>query len=199
MQVSCFSRINGICTRYHSKSGSLRRKRIDKHTCKVEKGINCFLPTWSRIEPLQVGKKLLLSAKPVLPRRLPLASRSGPQETVSGDKTIASRISGWERAGGAAALAGTPHSAGGGISEVPAHLESALCAPPGRRVANLRSRLILGPFGASSSQHMLTLELVLQKRHASFRITSSPTVQRIAAETSSRVSLTRHMSQAKKA
>ena len=68
-----------------------------------------------------------LSAKPALPRRLPLASRFGPQGSVSGDKTIASRISGSKRAGGAAARVGTPHSAGGGVSEDPEHLDSALC------------------------------------------------------------------------
>ena len=33
---------------------------------------------------------------------------------------------------------------------------------------------LLGPLGPSSSQHRRTPELVLQKRHASFRITFSP-------------------------
>ena len=32
----------------------------------------------------------------------------------------------------------------------------------------------LGPLGSSSSQHRCTPEIVLQKGHASFRITSSP-------------------------
>ena len=41
-----------------------------------------------------------LSAKTVLPRHPPLASRSGPQKSVSGDKTIANRTPGLERAGG---------------------------------------------------------------------------------------------------
>ncbi|KAJ1473894.1 hypothetical protein T484DRAFT_3304412 [Baffinella frigidus] len=44
----------------------------------------------------------------------------------------------------------------------------------------------LGPLGSSSSHDRRTPELILQKGHASFRITSSPPVQRIAAETGSR-------------
>ena len=39
-----------------------------------------------------------------------------------------------------------------------------------------------GPVGSSSSQYRRTLELVLPKKHASFRITSSFPVQRIAAD-----------------
>ena len=42
-------------------------------------------------------------------------------------------------------------------------------------------RRSLGRLGSSSSQHRRTLELVLQNGHASFRITSSHSVQRIAA------------------
>jgi hypothetical protein len=40
----------------------------------------------------------------------------------------------------------------------------------------------LGPLVSASSQHRRTPEIVLQKGHASFRITSSPPLQRIAAE-----------------
>ena len=36
----------------------------------------------------------------------------------------------------------------------------------------------LGPLGSSSSKHRRTPEIVLQKDHASFRITSSPPVKR---------------------
>ena len=39
----------------------------------------------------------------------------------------------------------------------------------------------LGPLGSSSSQHRRTPEIVLKKDHASFRITSGPPVQSIAA------------------
>ena len=39
---------------------------------------------------------------------------------------------------------------------------------------------LLGPLDSSSSQHRRTPELVLQKDHASFRITSGPPVQSIA-------------------
>jgi hypothetical protein len=43
-----------------------------------------------------------------------------------------------------------------------------------------------GRLGSSSSQYRRTPELVLQKGHASFRITSSLSVQRIAAEPAKR-------------
>ena len=81
-----------------------------------------------------------------------------------------------------------------GTSEVPEHLKSALCAPPGPRVARLGSRPFLGALVSSSSQHTRTLELVLQECHASFRTTSVSPLQRIAAETGKRVSLIGHMS-----
>ena len=42
-----------------------------------------------------------------------------------------------------------------------------------------------GPLGSSSSQHRRTLEVVLQKSHASFRITSGLPVER-SAESGSR-------------
>ena len=44
------------------------------------------------------------------------------------------------------------------------------------------SRAPLGPLGSSSSHQRRILELVLQNDHASFRITPSHPMQRIAAE-----------------
>ena len=139
------------------------------------------------LQPAQSTRSLRQNLqKTILPRRLPLGSQFGPQQSVSVDKPIASRISGSERMGGATARAGTPHNAGVNTSNqrcAPEHLESALCAPPGPRVARLGSHPFLGPLDSSSSQHRRTLEVVLQKNRASLRITSSRPLQKIAAET----------------
>ena len=50
-------------------------------------------------------------------------------------------------------------------------------------------KLPLGILGHLSSKHRRTPEIVLSKGHASFRITSSSPVQRIAAESSYRACL----------
>ena len=66
-----------------------------------------------------------LFANLVLPRRSPPASQFGPRESIRGNKTIARRISGSEKSGGATARAGTSHSSEGGTSQVFGHLGSA--------------------------------------------------------------------------
>ena len=56
---------------------------------------------------------------------------------------------------------------------------------PAENIASRESPSLLGPVGSSSSQYRRTLELVLQKSHASFRITSSFPVRRPAKWVSS--------------